>query len=143
MGPAHLRAASRRRWGCTPTAPDGGDAVAIVTRATLSLDRSYLAIQGPPGSGKSWTAAQVIRDLVDHHHWRVAVVAQSHAVVEHLLDGIVDHGLDPPLVGKSGSRTASPGRGPRQRPGARPMGRRPPGRGARLRPGRHGVDLLG
>jgi uncharacterized protein len=79
----------------------GGDAVAVVTRAALSLDRSYLAIQGPPGSGKSWTAAQVIRDLVDQHHWRVAVVAQSHAVVEHLLDGIVDHGLDPSLVGKS------------------------------------------
>ncbi|WP_353510428.1 TM0106 family RecB-like putative nuclease [Intrasporangium sp.] len=84
-----------------PPLPAGGDAVAVVTRAALCLDRSYLAIQGPPGSGKSWTAAQVIRDLVDQHDWRIAVVAQSHAVVEHLLDGIVDHGLDPRLVGKS------------------------------------------
>ena len=88
-----------------PPLEAGGDAVAVVTRAALSLDRSYLAIQGPPGSGKSWTAAQVIRDLVQHHGWRVAVVAQSHAVVEHLLDGIVDHGLEPALVGKSKRRS--------------------------------------
>ena len=84
-----------------PPLETGGDAVAVVTRAALSLDRSYVAIQGPPGSGKSWTAAQVIRNLVEQHHWRVAIVAQSHAVVEHLLDGIIEHGLDPSLVGKS------------------------------------------
>ena len=82
----------------------GEDAVAAVTEAVLALDASYLAVQGPPGSGKSWTAAQVIRDLVQRHHWRVAVVAQSHAVVEHLLDGIVEHGLDRALVGKSKPR---------------------------------------
>ncbi|MDC5696775.1 AAA domain-containing protein, partial [Intrasporangium calvum] len=81
------------------------DPVDVVTRAALLLDGSYLAIQGPPGSGKSWTAAQVIRDLVRRHHWRVAVVAQSHAVVEHLLDGIVEHGLEPSVVGKSSRKS--------------------------------------
>ncbi|EWT00265.1 nuclease [Intrasporangium oryzae NRRL B-24470] len=82
-----------------PPLTDG--VVAAVTEAVTALDRSYLAVQGPPGSGKSWSAAQVIRDLVETHHWTVGVVAQSHAVVEHLLDGIVEHGLDPQLVGKS------------------------------------------
>ncbi len=82
----------------------GDDAVATLTSGVTALDRSYLAVQGPPGSGKSWSAAQVIRDLVRDHCWRIGVVAQSHAVVEHLLDGIVGHGLDPDLVGKSDPR---------------------------------------
>ena len=34
------------------------------------------------------------------HAWKIGVVAQSHAVVENLLDAIVDAGLDARLVGK-------------------------------------------
>ena len=34
------------------------------TRLVTRLDRSYLAIQGPPGSGKTWTGARMILDLV-------------------------------------------------------------------------------
>jgi uncharacterized protein len=100
-----LRRPPRLRSGGAPP-PLREDTVAVVTAAVLALDRSYLAVQGPPGSGKSWSAAQVIRDLVQLHGWRVGVVAQSHAVVEHLLDGIVEHGLDPALVGKSDPRNA-------------------------------------
>ena len=97
-----LRRPPRLRRGALPAL--GNDAVATVTAAVTALDRSYLAVQGPPGSGKSWSAAQVIRELVQTHGWRIGVVAQSHAVVEHLLDGIVEHGLDPALVGKSDPR---------------------------------------
>ncbi|MEX1079529.1 MAG: TM0106 family RecB-like putative nuclease [Homoserinimonas sp.] len=72
---------------------------AVVT-SLLGLDDSYLAVQGPPGTGKTYLGAQVIADLVSRHGWKVGVVAQSHAVVENLLDAIVKAGLAAALVGK-------------------------------------------
>ncbi len=84
--------------------PDGeGDHIAAVVASVLDLDHSYLAVQGPPGTGKTYLAAHVIRALVEEHHWRVGVVAQSHAVVENVLDGVVRAGLDRDLVGKEPS----------------------------------------
>ncbi|OLT39863.1 hypothetical protein BJF86_06360 [Serinicoccus sp. CNJ-927] len=85
--------------------PHSGDVVEDVVSALLALDRSYLAIQGPPGTGKTYTGSLVIRRLVEEHGWRVGVVAQSHAVVENVLGGVVDAGLDPELVGKSKNET--------------------------------------
>ncbi|MGE4428323.1 MAG: DEAD/DEAH box helicase, partial [Solirubrobacteraceae bacterium] len=59
------------------------------------------AVQGPPGTGKTYLGAHVIAALVRDHGWRIGVVAQSHAVVENLLDAVVDDaGLDPERVGK-------------------------------------------
>ena len=49
------------------------------------MDDSYVAIQGPPGTGKTFTGSRVIKELVEKHHWRIGVVAQSHAVVENML----------------------------------------------------------
>ena len=49
--------------------------------AALDLDTSYLAVHGPPGTGKTHTAARVMNRLVNEHGWRVGVVAQSHATV--------------------------------------------------------------
>jgi uncharacterized protein len=72
----------------------------------LDLDHSFLAVQGPPGTGKTYTGARVVADLVREHGWRVGVVAQSHAVVENMLDAIVGAGVDPAAVGKS-SESAS------------------------------------
>lgn len=80
--------------------PRTADAAADITAATLSLDSSYLAVHGPPGTGKTHTAAQVIRELVTGHSWRVGVVAQSHAAVENVLDCVIDAGLNPALVAK-------------------------------------------
>jgi uncharacterized protein len=71
-----------------------------IVRDLLRLQRSYHAVQGPPGSGKTHVGAQVIAALVRDHGWRVGVVAQSHAVVENLLDRVVEAGLDRDLVGK-------------------------------------------
>jgi hypothetical protein len=75
-----------------------------ITAALLALDRSYIAVHGPPGTGKTYTAAHVIARLVNKHKWRIGVVAQSHAVVEHLLDGIVEAGVDPAVVAKKSGR---------------------------------------
>ncbi len=76
------------------------ETVADITAAALDLDSSYLAVHGPPGTGKTYTAAQVITRLVTEHGWRVGVVAQSHATVENLLDAVIDAGLDPGRVAK-------------------------------------------
>jgi uncharacterized protein len=86
--------------------PRSADAVTDITAATLSLDSSYLAVHGPPGTGKTHTAARVIKTLVTKHSWRVGVVAQSHAAVENVLDCVIEAGLDRALVAKKGSTTA-------------------------------------
>jgi superfamily I DNA and/or RNA helicase len=80
--------------------PRGADVVAVITAAMLDLNSSYLAVHGPPGTGKTHTAARVITDLVANHGWRVGVVAQSHATVENLLGCVIDAGLDPGRVAK-------------------------------------------
>ena len=49
------------------------------------LNHSYLAIQGPPGSGKTTIGAEMILDLVRHGK-RVGVTANSHKVISNLLD---------------------------------------------------------
>ncbi|AFM18599.1 RecB family nuclease, putative, TM0106 family [Mycolicibacterium chubuense NBB4] len=71
-----------------------------ITAALLDLDSSYLAVHGPPGTGKTSTSAVVIAALVDTHGWRVGVVAQSHAVVENLFAEILRAGVDGARVGK-------------------------------------------
>lgn len=80
--------------------PRSCDAVADITTAVLDLDSSYLAVHGPPGTGKTYTAAHVITRLVTEHNWRVGVVAQSHATVENLLTAVVDAGLESDRVAK-------------------------------------------
>jgi uncharacterized protein len=71
-----------------------------ITAALLDLDSSYLAVHGPPGTGKTFTSAQVLARLVTEHHWRVGVVAQSHAVVENLFCDVLAAGVDGERVGK-------------------------------------------
>ncbi|MDQ0733752.1 TM0106 family RecB-like putative nuclease [Arthrobacter agilis] len=75
------------------------DYVTAVTDAVLDLDSSYLAVQGPPGTGKTYVGSRVIARLVAEG-WKVGVVAQSHAVVEHFLTTAVGAGVDPESIGK-------------------------------------------
>ncbi len=80
--------------------PRTGDDRSDITAAVLDLDRSYLAVHGPPGCGKTHNAAGVIAELVNSYGWRVGVVAQSHSVVENVLDKVAEAGVDPQRVGK-------------------------------------------
>ena len=57
-----------------------------------SLDRSYLFIQGPPGSGKTWTGSRLITHLIDQGQ-RVGVAATSHKAIHNLL-GWIEHAAD-------------------------------------------------
>lgn len=74
--------------------------IGAVVTSLRELDSSALAVQGPPGTGKTYLAARVIRTLVERDGWHIGVVAQSHRVVENVLDGVVAAGLDPALVAK-------------------------------------------
>jgi uncharacterized protein len=61
--------------------PVSAEAVSAVVSA---LDRSYLFIQGPPGSGKSTIGSRVICDLLAMGK-RVAVTSSSHKAIHNLL----------------------------------------------------------
>jgi uncharacterized protein len=70
--------------------PLGGERVQCLTieEQRLLLDRldgSYLVVQGPPGSGKTYRGARLITHLLGQGR-RVGIVAQSHKVIHGLLD---------------------------------------------------------
>jgi predicted RecB family nuclease len=101
-----LRHPPRTRSGAP--LPRGTDTVADIIAAVVDLDCSYLAVHGPPGTGKTHTAARVITQLVTEHGWRIGVVAQSHAVVENLLDCVITAGLETGRVAKKPHDRANP-----------------------------------
>jgi uncharacterized protein len=53
-----------------------------------ALDASYLFVQGPPGSGKTYTGARLIVRLIASGK-RVAVTATSHKAIHNLLDEVI------------------------------------------------------
>jgi predicted RecB family nuclease len=89
-GYAALRAILRRllpRSGpCPPGAALQAGAFDLNEAKALAagLDDSYLFIQGPPGSGKTYTGAHLICHLLAHGA-RVGVASSSHAAIHNLL----------------------------------------------------------
>ncbi|GAB3209112.1 TM0106 family RecB-like putative nuclease [Marinactinospora endophytica] len=65
-----------------------GDLVATVIAAVERLDSSYLAVQGPPGAGKTYLAARLITHLVAQGR-SVGVCSTSHKAVENVLSAAV------------------------------------------------------
>ena len=76
-----------RRTADGPLAREGESQVAAAVRLGRELDHGSLAIQGPPGSGKTFTAAHMIVELVRQGR-RVGVTANSHKVIGNALDKI-------------------------------------------------------
>lgn len=60
------------------------------TRIAAGLQDSCLFIQGPPGSGKTYTGAQLILSLLAAGH-RVGVAANSHKAIHNLLREVEQH----------------------------------------------------
>ena len=58
-----------------------------------SLDGRHLVIQGPPGSGKTWTSGRLIADLVATGR-TVGVASTSHKAIHNLLDAVEDAARD-------------------------------------------------
>jgi predicted RecB family nuclease len=57
------------------------------------LQDSYLFVQGPPGSGKTYTGARLIASLVRDGK-RVGITATSHKAIHNLLDEVVVAGQE-------------------------------------------------
>lgn len=79
-----LRRKPRQKSGSLPHL---GNDVESITQAVKDCDNSYVAVQGPPGTGKTYVGVNVIVNLV-REGWRIGVVAQSHAVIENLMNGV-------------------------------------------------------
>jgi hypothetical protein len=79
--------------------PMAGDSLSAITEAVMDLDTSVLAIQGPPGSGKTFVGSRVIKELVDKG-MKVGVVANSHSAIENLLWACLEAGVSPDAMAK-------------------------------------------
>lgn len=90
----------RLRDGGELVQPVGGENAAAIVATLRRLDRSYVAVQGPPGSGKTYVGSKVIAELVRDHNWKIGVVAQSHDVIENLMRRVLGEGISAELVAK-------------------------------------------
>jgi uncharacterized protein len=77
-----LLAAAPRVAGVAP-----GEELRDLYDVTRRLDHSYLFVQGPPGSGKTYTGARVIVALLRAGK-RVGVTSNSHKAIHNLLDEV-------------------------------------------------------
>lgn len=85
-----LRARSPRLKGDAVFAQwPSASAVDFAVRVVSELDDTALAIQGPPGAGKTFTGAKMIFELVKQGA-RVGVTAASHPVIRNLLEAVLE-----------------------------------------------------
>ena len=78
-----MRCAPRVREGVFQQASAESE-VDFAVRTVAFIDRSVLPIQGPPGAGKTYSGAAMIRELVRAGK-RVGVTAHGHKVIDKLL----------------------------------------------------------
>ena len=84
--------------------PHSDDPIKDVVKALRDSKNSYVAVQGPPGSGKTYLGAHVIAQLAKLG-WKIGVVAQSHKTVENLLRNLVDFEVPIGKKNKTGDTT--------------------------------------
>jgi uncharacterized protein len=82
--PPRLRQTSLKQLAAT-----AGDPFVMAKRAVLFLDDSVLPVQGPPGSGKTFSGARMIVELLKQGR-RVGITAVSHKVISKLLHEVCD-----------------------------------------------------
>jgi uncharacterized protein len=84
----HLLLAATPRLNSEEFAPKTGEsAVEFAVRVVSDLDETILAIQGPPGSGKTFSGAEMICALVEQGK-KVGVAATGHEVIQNLLNDV-------------------------------------------------------
>ena len=69
-----------------PIVEPGADLLKGSIDAALAMDRTHLYVQGPPGSGKTYTGSRMIAALLAQG-WRVGITSNSHKAINHLLGG--------------------------------------------------------
>lgn len=82
-----LRGLAPRVVGNGPLMAEGVSQLEAAKELGLRLDGTTLPIQGPPGSGKTFTGARMIIELVRAGR-TVGITAQSHKVIGNLLDEV-------------------------------------------------------
>src|SRR5664280_2469454 len=80
------------------------EALGAALRIAPSLAGSCLAVQGPPGSGKTYLGAAAIVELVLHGRV-VGVTANSHKVIGHLLDEVAERAAERGVKVSIGQKT--------------------------------------
>lgn len=90
VSPAHAFATVAAALAPTPVSPGWTGANVNYTFKTRPeglaerMTDSYLFIQGPPGSGKTWTGARLVVSLIQGGA-RVGIAANSHKAIHNLL----------------------------------------------------------
>ena len=79
--------------GAPLRSPDESDLEAA-RRLVMTLDETVLPIQGPPGSGKTYTGARMIRELLRNGQ-KVGITGTSHKVIGNLLRAVLDADDEP------------------------------------------------
>jgi superfamily I DNA and/or RNA helicase len=72
---------------------DGPAHLERIKEIVRGLDHSYLFIQGPPGSGKTYTGAHLVLDLLSEGY-SVGVASNSHKAINNLLGDVEKHAAD-------------------------------------------------
>lgn len=72
------------------TKTQSDERLAQIIQTISNLEHSYICIQGPPGSGKSYTGARVIGDLVKQGK-RIGITSNSHKAINNLLLGVAEY----------------------------------------------------
>jgi AAA domain/RNase_H superfamily len=72
-----------------PLRHDGENGLSAARRLSVALDRSTLAIQGPPGSGKTFSGARMALDLLAAGK-RIGITSNSHKVIGNFLAALLD-----------------------------------------------------
>jgi uncharacterized protein len=84
-----LRRSPRVRHGAGGELRGSDEAqVEAARRLALDLERGTLPIQGPPGSGKTYTGARMILGLLQAGK-RVGITAQSHKVIGNIIGAVL------------------------------------------------------
>jgi predicted RecB family nuclease len=95
-------------WGAgQPIIRPGQDLVQGSIEAALAMDATCLYVQGPPGSGKTYTGSRMIVSMLSKG-WRVGITSNSHKAINYLLAGVMKaaagQGLDVIAVKKCTAR---------------------------------------
>ena len=83
-----LRRSPRLIEGSAGLVMPGESTTDAAKRIAPALDDTVLAIQGPPGAGKTYSGARMICELVRQGR-RVGITAGSHKVIRNLLDEVL------------------------------------------------------
>ena len=76
------------QWLDEPLRRDGESELEAARRLALALDHSTLAIQGPPGSGKTYTGARMVCSLLAAGR-RVGITGTSHKVIGNMIRAVL------------------------------------------------------